>query len=151
MNKIASFKGKDITINIIVTIIIFIVGYSILEHQKIGGVALMVGSLFASLTIFQDDIKTVLYDNVLVVHKVFQKKEILLQNINSIYEENRANDLYNVIKCLVISYTEQSGYGDELVYAYDKYLYLIKILNDSKYSLYYNPYFIDLFKCKRII
>lgn len=123
MNKIASFKGKDITKNIIVAIIIFIVGYSILEHQIVGGIVLMIGSLIASLTIFQDDIKTVLYDNVLIVHKVFQKKEILLKNINSIYEENRAYGLHNVRKCLVISYKELSGYSDELVYAYDKQMH----------------------------
>lgn len=83
----------------------------------------MISSLFASLTIFQDDIKTVLYDNMLVNHKVFQKKEVLLKNITSIYEENRANGLHNVRNCLIIAYKEPSGYGDELVYPYDKQMH----------------------------
>ena len=125
MNEIATFEGKSLVLRFISVLIFFIIGYSILDYQVIGGVALIFGGLIASTTFIVEETKTVLYDDMIIVHKLFQKKEVHFQMINSIYIENRAQGLYNVSKCLIISYTEPSGYGDELVYLYDKNMHEI--------------------------
>ena len=119
MKEIQTFKGKDITGNIVGTVLLFGIGSLIIGSEIIGGFAFIFGSFISIILILQDDIKTVLFEDKLVVHKVFRTKEILLNQISSLIKERRSIGLYATRECLVISFTESSGYGDELVYAYD--------------------------------
>ena len=121
MNKIQTFNGKEIIGSIFWAILLFVIGYSIIDYQIIAAIALMIGGLLSIISIFQDDIKTELYDNKLVIHKLFRTNEILLKNISSLKKEKRSYGKYpNLKECLIIEYKELSGYGDELVYVYDE-------------------------------
>ena len=125
MNKIKIFRGKDIIGDIVVALIFFIISYFVLDIQIIAGVALMVGGLIATIPIFQDDLKTVLYKNKIVVHKIFRTHTILLTQINTLFKEPRVYGKYSTRECLIITYTENTGYGDELVYPYDQQMYTL--------------------------
>ena len=125
MNEIKIFRGKDIIGDIVVALIFFIISYFVLDIQIIAGVALMVGGLIATIPIFQDDLKTVLYKNKIVIHKIFRTHTILLTQINTLFKEPRAYGKYSTRECLIITYTEDTGYGDELVYAYDHEMYTL--------------------------
>jgi len=127
MKEVQVFKGKDIIGNIVGAVLLFGIGYLIIDSETIAGIALMIGSLISIISILQDDIKTVLFEDKIVVHKVFRAKEILLNQISSLIKERRSSGLYGTRECLIITFTESSGYGDELVYAYDKEMHeLIK-------------------------
>ena len=134
MNKINTFRGKDIIGDIFIVLILFTLGYAILDLQVIGGIALMIGGLIASISIFRDDLKTVLYEDRLVVHKLFRTNTILLSQISSLFKERRAYGKYGTRECLIITYTEPTGYGDELVFTYDLEMHTLieKQLNLSK-------------------
>jgi len=119
MSAVKIFRGKDIIGNAVVALILFYIGYSILDIQIIGAIALMLGGLIATIPIFIDDLKTVIYADKIVIHKIFRSNTILLRQVNNLLKEPRAYGKYGTRECLIIAYTEASGYGDELVYPYD--------------------------------
>ena len=119
------FRGKDIIGNVVVALIFFFIGYAMLDIQIIGAIALMIGGLIATIPIFIDDLKTVLYEDKIVIHKIFRTNTILLRQINNLFKEPRAYGKYGTRECLIITYTEPSGYSDELVYPYDTEMHTI--------------------------
>jgi len=133
MNKIKIFRGKDIVGDIFIVLMLLSIGYTILDVQVIGGIALMIGGLIASILTFKDDLKTVLYKDRLVVHKLFRTNTILLSQITSLLKERRAYGKYGTRECLIIVYTEPSGYGDKLVFAYNPEMHT---LIEKQLSLY---------------
>lgn len=78
--------------------------------------------LFCFLVIFKIDI---LKDR-LIAYKLLRKNSIPFKNINGLTEENRhfiGEGRFSTRKALVIAYTENSGYGDELVLTYNNNLH----------------------------
>ena len=125
MNETKKFIGKDFIKDIAVLIVLSICTYFAFYYNFFTGIMLMLITSISIIPVFQDDIKTILLPNKLVVHKMFRKKEVLLNEVISLKKERRIYGRYTTRECLVILLKEDSGYIDELVYPYDNKMYTL--------------------------
>ncbi len=125
MNETKKFIGKDFIKDIAVLIILSICTYFAFCYNFFTGIMLMLITSISIIPVFQDDIITILLPNKLVVHKIFRKKEVLLNEVISLKKERRIYGRYTTRECLVILLKEDSGYIDELVYPYDNKMHTL--------------------------
>ena len=130
-----TFYQFEIIIHFFVSVAMFIISVFMFDIQIIAGIVLMTISLFFLLYCFLVIVKIDIYNDRLIVHKLLRKSNIFFQDINRLTVENRhfiGEGRWSKRQAIVITYIENSGYGDELVLTYNDnlYHYFRKILGD---------------------
>ena len=122
MQKMKTFYQYEITLHFLGTVILSLISAFMFQNQMFVGIIFLITSLVSLLYCFLVIFKINIFEDQLIAHKLFGKNSIPFKNINGLTVENRhfiGEGRFSTRKALVIAYTEDSGYGDELVLTYN--------------------------------
>lgn len=121
-----TFYNSDASMLVFISIILAGISAYMFSVQIFAAIAIGIVS-FINFTISLAVISRIDVDeDGMKVHKIFDKKTIFFKDIKNINIENRwfiGGGTNSSRKSLVINYTEDLGYGDELVYPFDDEMY----------------------------
>jgi hypothetical protein len=103
------------------------------QIQIIGGIVLAFCSFYYIIISFLVIIKINIYEDCIITHKLLTKKKIMFANIKNVSYDKRhfiGEGRFSERQAVVVSYTEDSGYGDEVFFNHNENLHnhLNKIL-----------------------
>jgi len=126
LGRMKTYYQIEISLHILLSVASLLISISLFKTQIFLGIVFSIISLYFVIISFLVVIKINIYDNYIIAYKLLNKKNIPFCNIKNITIEKRhfiGEGRYSTRKALVVSYIEDSGYGDELILSYNDDMY----------------------------